>query len=34
LEKVEDEATKFEESDTEEARKSPSPRNRLSKEDL
>jgi hypothetical protein len=34
LEKVEDEATKFEESDTEEVRKSPSPRNRLSKEDL
>jgi hypothetical protein len=34
LEKVEDEATKFEESDNEEVRKSQSPMNRLSKEDL
>jgi hypothetical protein len=34
LEKVNDQATIFEESNTEELRKSPSPRNRLTKEDL
>jgi hypothetical protein len=34
LEKVNNEATIFEESNTEELRKSPSPRNRLTKEDL